>query len=166
LCLFKFRVLLFIYLLIFFYTYNSPTSPYIFEPVPGRRRSARSRRRRNRRKSAIGWKKPSCFCPSSPPLSTSSIRRRCVNCTLIMDCLGHYYRTLSTLIWLHLSYRDQYTTRRADHFSRPTIVSRATKENLVEKNIVTYIYIYISTHMYSFRQQAAEFKGVASYKTK
>lgn len=42
-----------------------------------------------------------------------------------MDCLGHYCRTLCALIWLHLSYRDQYTTKRADHFSRPTRVAAA-----------------------------------------
>lgn len=57
------------------------------------------------------------FLLPPPPL------RWCVNRTLIMDCLGHYCRTLSVLIWLHLSYRDQYTTRRADHFSHPAIVS-------------------------------------------
>lgn len=74
-------------------------------------------RTRRRRKKVVGWKKNVLFLLLPPLL------RWCVNRTLIMDCLGHYCETLSALIWLHLSYRDQYTARRADHFSRPTISS-------------------------------------------
>lgn len=90
--------------------------------------------------------KKNVLFPRRPP---SPSRRRCANRTLIMDCLGHYYRTLSSLIWLHLSYRDQYTTRRADHFSRPTIwtvaawrVRRKTRgrRRRRRKKILTRIY--------------------------
>lgn len=121
---------------VFFFYLQRPTIVYNIFPNWCRANC----RIRQRRKKVIGRKKNVLFLLPPPPL------RWCVNRTLIMDCLGHYCRTLFVLIWLHLSYRDQYTTRRADHFSRPAIVSSVVhsirRKTPWKKNIVL-IYMYI-----------------------